>query len=1190
MCIYFLGKNPAGLTAAEATSLLSSMGIDAEVEEKEVNSPETNTQELAVPHLDGFETIADLPILGKIRIPSISWETIDTSTVSNKQFKGHSLKVTSANKSSGGNFKFKNSSNGAGTKGKKSSGGSSSKPKKTSKATEKERDPFHNVNNKLKKYSTEFERLANAQDHLYGKDLKNNLNEQLKIIKKQISATKEKLKIAKQEAEEMRKSTKNQRKGYYNDLKDFGIKFNKNGEISNYNSVLKTWDEKVKNLHDKWNKMTAKQQESDAGKALEKQIEKAETNRDMLVQLIEDYDTLIYDTIPGLQDEITEFAYQQMEIRLAKFNLEAEIKLDLSEAIEQWEDFKRNIIELKLYDDLGVSNSLEAEARKLLKLQKVIENSVEESVDTKLIKTLKSKLDTLLKEQEKIDKNPKSYKGQFASRDKDGKIIKDKNGNVVIDEKALKEAIDQKKEELQDAIINLRELEKEALENVLQGIDLIDQSYDKEVELLEHIENQAQHELDMIKLINGEGAYDKMAGSYAQMAESAEKVADARKREMDYYREQMNRTDITEEEREKFRELYLQSAEDYQAALQHHAEILKEEFSNYVQSEIQTLKDYLGFDKNKAIWELEMEISDDYLDEVESAFGTQSFINKVQEGINNTDSPAMQKKLNDLLDKELAKLREKDKLTQYDLDRANAMYELELKKIALEEAQQNKSKMRLRRDASGNYSYQFVADESAENKAREELLKAQNDLYKLDKEEVKKNYEELLKISDEYFNLLVEWNSLSLDEQEARREEFTRKFAYYEDRQAELASITNQTQVNMAESAFMSMQGLYAADEKAFSDMSAEKIAIFSNENLRFEDLAADQQAIIQNEVLPSWTRATDELINKISDPEYLDRVNEAAERISERYNKLNEELVAIGTETVTVNIQAAESADRFATEQKVVTAAIKNTIEALRVQRDEIEKTIKTLDKLINKYESAEDKRQGFEKESNTIAGKANVTVGVVTGVSGKVANAAIKLAKQAVSQFEINKRLEELGFRTVVNQSVAQYDTGGYTGSWGSNGKLAVLHEKELVLNKEDTSKLLDTIEVIRAMNANSNENLILSLLASTKENAGSSININYEGLDKVNSFKNNYEGLLQTHVDNSILKINNYIERIMEQSAESIKQLFNKTMDINKEPQIEQKVEIYADFPNADDTQEIKDALLGLTNAASQYVLKK
>jgi hypothetical protein len=32
-------------------------------------------------------------------------------------------------------------------------------------------------------------------------------------------------------------------------------------------------------------------------------------------------------------------------------------------------------------------------------------------------------------------------------------------------------------------------------------------------------------------------------------------------------------------------------------------------------------------------------------------------------------------------------------------------------------------------------------------------------------------------------------------------------------------------------------------------------------------------------------------------------------------------------------------------------------------------------------------------------------------------------------------------------------KFDTGGYTGKWGPEGKLATLHEKELVLNKQDT-----------------------------------------------------------------------------------------------------------------------------------------
>jgi hypothetical protein len=47
--------------------------------------------------------------------------------------------------------------------------------------------------------------------------------------------------------------------------------------------------------------------------------------------------------------------------------------------------------------------------------------------------------------------------------------------------------------------------------------------------------------------------------------------------------------------------------------------------------------------------------------------------------------------------------------------------------------------------------------------------------------------------------------------------------------------------------------------------------------------------------------------------------------------------------------------------------------------------------------------------------------------------------------------------------------FDSGGYTGQWtdkGStnNGKLAILHEKELVLNAEDTKNILAAVDTVR------------------------------------------------------------------------------------------------------------------------------
>jgi hypothetical protein len=43
--------------------------------------------------------------------------------------------------------------------------------------------------------------------------------------------------------------------------------------------------------------------------------------------------------------------------------------------------------------------------------------------------------------------------------------------------------------------------------------------------------------------------------------------------------------------------------------------------------------------------------------------------------------------------------------------------------------------------------------------------------------------------------------------------------------------------------------------------------------------------------------------------------------------------------------------------------------------------------------------------------------------------------------------------------------YDTGGYTGDWGStDGRLALLHQKELVLNEADTTNILTAVQSVR------------------------------------------------------------------------------------------------------------------------------
>jgi hypothetical protein len=42
--------------------------------------------------------------------------------------------------------------------------------------------------------------------------------------------------------------------------------------------------------------------------------------------------------------------------------------------------------------------------------------------------------------------------------------------------------------------------------------------------------------------------------------------------------------------------------------------------------------------------------------------------------------------------------------------------------------------------------------------------------------------------------------------------------------------------------------------------------------------------------------------------------------------------------------------------------------------------------------------------------------------------------------------------------------FDTGGYTGAWGTDGRLAMLHQKELVLNASDTENMLAAVDILR------------------------------------------------------------------------------------------------------------------------------
>jgi hypothetical protein len=112
--------------------------------------------------------------------------------------------------------------------------------------------------------------------------------------------------------------------------------------------------------------------------------------------------------------------------------------------------------------------------------------------------------------------------------------------------------------------------------------------------------------------------------------------------------------------------------------------------------------------------------------------------------------------------------------------------------------------------------------------------------------------------------------------------------------------------------------------------------------------------------------------------------------------------------------------------------------------------------------------------------------------------------------------------------NPNYASMDTGGYTGEWGDSGKFAMLHEKELVLNQDDTKNFLDALSISREV-------------------------------------------------------LHSMIEMNAKQSSLALGDLYPSSIQ-DMSQMLEQQVSITAEFPNATNRSDIEDAFNSLINTAS------
>ena len=312
------------------------------------------------------------------------------------------------------------------------------------------------------------------------------------------------------------------------------------------------------------------------------------------------------------------------------------------------------------------------------------------------------------------------------------------------------------------------------------------EAFERQSDALDHINDNIDYYGEVMEAIYGDNAIDQLIALDKQKIENIDtslnlynqQMAQNRRLIQEYENARLNYEEGSENWLDLTEKIYdLQDGivdlqDKYNDALKEQLELLKDITDKQVRSDTRNFLSNIipNYEYNFKNWELLNENEGDWLDLGNRAFELQKLNNRYTEALGNAASPAAQKKINDLMQDELKMLREKDKLSQYDIDYANAKLDLLEKQLALEDAQMNKQTMRLRRDSQGNYSYVYSANEDEIKKAQDEALDAWNELYNLARDRSTEIKDAVISASEELEDKVAEIASnlnLTVEQREA---------------------------------------------------------------------------------------------------------------------------------------------------------------------------------------------------------------------------------------------------------------------------------------------------------------------------------------------------------------------------------------------------------------------------------------
>lgn len=1178
--------------AIDASEGLSAMGVDADLIEHVVHKDGSHYTKTAQGNWFkiGKDGVAEeQPISAEI-VMQEGEETQRYFTLQGKNFNGGVNRRVSKPTSRGG--------------GGGGGGGGSRKPRAEKKqASDKQR--YHTVTNQLEDLTDAYDKVSKAADRAFGKS-------RVKLLREQQGALKDLAATQRDYLDEIDSYLKQDRSNLdqVSQYVGFDVQLDENGTITNFDAIQDAmWDEYNSHINDK-DEVTDMDEE--AWKEYEEEWER-------IMSLIEQYEEtqdLRKEALQQLQDYINEI----YDLQLEEITYAVEVDIDASDDALEILDYLLSRIEDDAWKAAEAITYMGEQAAIMLDKNNTYTSGIQDILmnHTKDIRDSEGRL---------------LQKAQLTEADVEGFMS---GGPEAINKlmgmnDAFTDEEIQKLREYHGSLIEMNEtlveLREGVFDKVLDSFGQFNEEMDKSINKIDHLSavtdnykniidivgkknlNVSNALLDSLNQASTEQRINRVEATRtkrdtiaAEITTAEAALADARAKGLE------EDAKLWEKTLEEMRDSLDEAEEDFMQSWEDALDGIRQQFEEAVGHAVETLSDALAgplmgsMEELQDAFDRQNTVAERYLPDYEKIYELNKLNRDITNSIDETDNIKAKQELA-ALQAEINALEESEaQISEYQMENLRRRYELKQAEIALTEAQDAKSQVQMSRDADGNWSYVYTANEDqvaeaeqtyedrlfAMQEANAEYINAMNDSIIQLQAEMTQKIEEIM--MDE---------TLSAEEKMARVQEVTtfyqEQMNYYMD---ELELVLGENQV------------LYEEDWAKYSELTGYKISANEDYVDNFNETALstltgfqtmeeyqqnfndaighpDSHGLLYDlsQAYETWKNNTEAAmeaagtsIHNFADDmaEDVDNIVDASEKATEEIEKMGEKVEQTFTDLTTAvqnwsneysatidailekNTALAESFNKILQSYSDYKEATSEDAPAAPEEEpEENTDTGEPADEGANVSDSVAEKTEKYKKGiafaiwSHPSSGwgtgnsSRNLTSGTrydrlkSKGLDPNTVQQQINAYRGKSTDFmkkdsgiSFSKWSDRVGALNPYTYKKFAFDTGGYTGDWGEEGRWALLHSKEIVLNKDDTANLLSAVDMIRQIS---------------------------KAID-LNAYSSAGYG-------NSIIKAGNGMGGTLEQN-----------------------VHITAEFPNATNREEIYSAFTDIINLASQYANRK